>query len=325
MLFKVIKFKIVITVVAIILVVSSLNILGGYFYLPGPLKQEKIIIIKKGLSIHKISKLLAENKVIKYPYLFEVLATIYAKINVPKSGEYKFTIGMSPYQVLRTLASGKSVIHRLFIPEGYIVSQITEQILNEERLVGRINSNIPEGCLMPSTYFYSYGDLRDNLIDQMRNNMSHVLDELTPKLAKNSPIKNRKQLLILASIIEKEAGNNAEKPIIASVFINRLRKGMKLQADPTTAYAITEGKYKLKRRLLRSDLKIESDYNTYHIYGLPKGAICCPGRKSLEAVVFPAKTNYLYFVVSGNGGHNFATTLKQHNINIQKYKNMRKK
>lgn len=315
-----IRFKLFLLISIAAIVISAANILAGYLFLPGKLDQEKIIIIQPKLSIHKISKLLAKEKVIRYRSLFEFIAKIYSYHAPLKSGEYEFTRKITPYQVLNKLASGKSVVHRLFIPEGLMVSEIVEKLNSEERLVGTINSAIPEGYLMPSTYFYSYGDQREKIIDTMRTNMSSALDEVMQKLPPNSPIKNRKDVLIMASIIEKEAGHDGERTMVSGVFVNRLKKGMKLQADPTVAYAITEGKYKLPRSLTRKDLQVDSPYNTYRIYGLPVGPISCPGKASLEAAVSPAKTKALYFVVDGKGGHHFSSTLEQHNIYVQKFR-----
>jgi UPF0755 protein len=314
------KIKLFILISISVVIICLANILGGYLFLPGNLDEEKIIIIKPRLSIHKISALLEKENIINNAKLFEVISQIYSYHSPLKSGEYKFTKNITPYQVLRKLVIGRSVVHRLFIPEGYMVSQILDMVNGQERLVGKINGNVPEGYLMPSTYFYTYEDQREKLIDAMRKNMSSALAEVMVKLPKDSPLKTRKDVLILASIIEKEAGNDRERPKIAAVFINRLKKGMKLQADPTTVYAITKGEYKFDRSLKRKDLRIKSPYNTYHIYGLPIGPISCPGRASLEAVVSPAKTNALYFVVNGKGGHSFSKTLKEHNRHVQKFK-----
>jgi UPF0755 protein len=202
-----------------------------------------------------------------------------------------------------------------------MVSEILEKINTEPVLMGEIKGTIPEGYLMPSTYFFSYGDQRENLVSQMRVNMSAVLDEVMLRLSPDSPLKTRIDVLTLASIVEKEATLDVERPIIASVFINRLKKGMKLQADPTTIYAVTEGKFKLDRPLTRQDLALASSYNTYYAKGLPPTPISCPGRKSLEAVVMPAKTDYLYFVVNGKGGHHFSKSLEEHNSHVANYRN----
>lgn len=317
---KLIKFKFIIVGLIALIAISVTNMLIAYLFLPGNLSDEKEIIIKSKLSTHDISLLLAQQNVIKHPKLFEILAKIYSRYKPLKSGEYKFTRGISPYQVLNELSIGKSIIHKLFIPEGFTVNDIIEKLNSEERLAGKITSNIPEGYLMPSTYFYSYGDNRENLIEIMRNKMSQTLDEIMEKLPDNSLLKTRKDVLILASIVEKEAGNKEELGIIAAVFLNRLKIGMRLQADPTTIYAITNGKYKLMRSLTKEDLKIESLYNTYYVSGLPVGAISCPGKAALESVINPDKTNALYFVANGGNGHYFARNLEEHNINVQKYK-----
>lgn len=317
---KFLRIKLFFLISIAVLIITVANILVGYLFLPGDLSEEKIIVIKPNLSIHKISLVLKEEGVISNRQLFEVISQIYSYHSQLKSGEYSFTPGITPYQVIRKLVIGKSIVHRLFIPEGFMVSEILEKINSEQRLSGKITGNIPEGYLMPSTYFYTYGDQRERIIDEMRKQMSLALDEVMAKLPKESPLKTRMDVLTLASIIEKEAGNDRERPKIAAVFINRLKKGMKLQADPTTIYAITEGKYKLERSLKRSDMQIASPYNTYHAYGLPPGPISCPGRASLEAAVTPAKTNALYFVVDGKGGHNFSKTFREHNRYVQQFK-----
>ncbi len=318
---KLLRIKLFYAILGIVILSTFANILAGYLYLPGPLQEKKIVLIEKGLSTGQISQRLYDAGVIGNSKFFEIICKIYSIKTPLKSGEYAFTSRISPLQILRKLATGKSIIHKLKIPEGSMVSEIIEIINSQELLDGTISNNIPEGYLMPSTYFYSYGDKRENIIDKMRKAMSNALDEVMPKLSPNSPLKSRKDVLILASIVEKEAGNDLERPLIAAVFINRLKKNMKLQADPTSAYAVTDGKYKLKRPLTKSDLKIASPYNTYYIFGLPIGAISCPGKKSLEAVVNPAKTDDLYFVANGSGGHNFSKTLKDHNHHVQNFRN----
>ncbi len=314
------KIKLIAIVSLAVIAITLANIIGGYLFLPGQLAEKKIVIVKSRLSIHKISIVLEQEGIIKHRHLFEVISKIYGLYKPLKSGEYEFTKAISPYQVLARLASGRSVVHRLVITEGQTVNEIIAKINAEDRLFGQINLNIPEGYLMPSTYFYTYGDLREKIIDEMRKEMSKALDTVMLKLKDDSPLKTRKDVLIFASIVEKEAGNETERPMIAGVFINRLKKGMKLQADPTVIYAVTEGKYKLNRALSRTDLRINSNYNTYKIAGLPPGPIACPGMASLEATVLPAKTDALYFVVDGNGGHNFSRTLQEHNLHVQKFR-----
>lgn len=325
MLAKILKISFITFVTFVSTVIILFSLLTSYLFSPGPLAQETVVIIPKS-STKKISLILQEKNIIQYPYIFEWSCKIFHYFGYIslKSGEYKFTTKITPLQIIDILNSGKSILHKLTIPEGYTVQQILDILDNNNLLVGEINSIVPEGYLMPSTYYYSYGDQKEIILDIMRSKMSASLDILMPKLSSSSPIKTRKELLILASIIEKEAGSNEEKPTIAAVFINRLKKKMKLQADPTTSYAITQGKYILPRSLTKKDLAIESEYNTYYVPALPSGAISCPGTKSLEAVVFPAEVDYLYFVVDGNGGHNFSSNLQDHNKNVAAYR-MRQK
>jgi UPF0755 protein len=304
----------------LILLISGINYGIFYLFVPGDLAENKTVIIKPKLPIDQIALILNDNKIIKYPQLFTFLAKIYSLKHSIKSGEYIFTQNISPMQTLRILSSGKSIIHKLVVAEGTTVHEIITRINNEERLLGEILGVIPEGFLMPATYFFVYGDQKEQIIDQMRKLMSVQLDKAMENLSPNSPLKTRLDVLILASIIEKEASLDAEKPLIAAVFINRLNKRMKLQADPTTIYAITLGKEKWGRSLTRKDLMIESPYNTYYITGLPMGAISCPGKKSIESVVNPAKIDSLYFVVDGKGGHNFSNNLSEHNRHVDNFR-----
>lgn len=324
MLKKILKIKLTFITTMLILVVSGINFGIFYLFVPGPLKENKDVIIKQKLSTQQVAELLNDNKIIKYPLLFTALAKIYSLKHSIKSGEYTFTPNTSPIQTLRILASGRSIIHKLVIPEGVMVSEVIEKINNEERLMGEILGVIPEGFLMPSTYYYSYGDQKEQIINKMRKLMSLEIDKAMEKLAPDSPLKTRHDVLILASIVEKETNLDSEKPLVASVFLNRLKKHMKLQADPTTIYSITLGMRKLGRLLTKKDLAIQSPYNTYYAFNLPPGAISCPSKKSIEAVVNPAKTDYLFFVANGKGGHNFSSNLNDHNKHIQNYYNSSK-
>lgn len=307
-------------------IVLGMHFLFIYLMLPGPLEGENIIIIEPKTKIKQISAIMYQNQIIRNEYVFRIVASIYSRIKQPlKSGEYQFTHKVTPLQVIRILSSGKSVIHKLILPEGSTVNEVISKIENENRLIGSIQENITEGFLMPSTYFYTFRDQRNTLISQMKNLMSNILDELMPNLKNDSPLKTRMDVLTLASIIEKEAYFDDEKPKIAAVFLNRLKRNMKLQADPTTIYSITQGKTKFIGPLTKAQLRNKSPYNTYHVFGLPPTPIACPGRKSIEAVISPAITKDLYFVVDGSGRHKFAETLEQHNINVANYRKLKSK
>jgi len=316
-----IKYSFLITV--LVLLITSINFSILYLFIPGPLEKTETLIIAPKLSIKEISAKLKEHKIIYYSSLFEFIAKLYSLNNTMKSGEYSFTTKISPFQVIKILSNGKSIIHKLIIPEGSTIYEIIKKINEENRLFGEIKTKVPEGFLMPSTYFFSYGDSKEQIIDQMRRLMSSNLDKIMDQLPADSQLKTRLDVLTLASIIEKESSLESEKALIASIFLNRLKKGMKLQACPTVIYAITQGKFRLNRSLSRQDLAIKSPYNTYYVPRLPIGPICCPGEKSLYSIINPTKTDSLYFVVDGNGGHNFSNNLRDHNKNLQTYKKNR--
>lgn len=314
--------KIFLPLAALSLVSATfLTIVLLYLTVSGPLDSTKKVIIHKGISTNKIAKILSENNVIRYPKLFSAVSKIYGLTGRHlKSGEYAFTRHTSTMQVLSTLVSGKSVIHKFTIVPGTTIHEAIERLKEDPLLIGEVDEGLTEGFLMPSTYFYCFGDSRQKLVSHMKQLMSETLDELMPNLSPNSPLKTRLDVLILASIVEKEAMLENEKPIIAGVFINRLKKRMKLQADPTTIYAITMGKSKLDRKISKKDLMTASPYNTYFAFGLPPSPIACPSRKSIEAVIKPANTDALYFVVNGTGGHNFSKDLRSHNNHVESYR-----
>ena len=315
------KHIIALALIPIISLVFAWHLVSVYLMLPGPLEEEKVIIIEPNTRIYQIADILHKEGVLQHKFAFKMIAKFYSKFKSPlRSGEYEFTKHITPLQVIRILASGQSVVHKLVIPEGTTVAEILSKIESEHRFIGAIQENVEEGYLMPSTYFYTFRDQRSKLIAHMKGLMTETLDELMPKLSKDSPLKTRLDVLTLASIVEKEAMYDDEKPHIAGVFINRMRKRMKLQADPTTIYAITLGKYKLDHPLTRKELLIKSPFNTYYALGLPPTPIACPGRKAIEAVISPMNTKDLYFVVDGTGRHKFSASLEGHNINIDQYR-----
>lgn len=295
-----------------------------YGYLPSKFENEKIVLIEPGKTSYQIAELLEENNVINNKYLFLIYSKIVAKEKKLIAGEYNFAPKISAKNVIQILSRGESITRSITIPEGLTVYEVLELINNEPRLAGQINEIPKEGTLFPSTYYFKYGDLRSKLIRLMKTEMDNVINELLTSNEIPDSIKNKNELITLASIIEKEAGNNAEKPIIASVFLNRIEKHMKLQADPTVIYALTNGKNKLGRLLRKKDLKYKSDYNTYIIKGLPPGPIACPGYKSLQAALNPSDTDYFYFMVNGKGGHNFSKNFKSHINNINQYRKLKK-
>jgi len=290
------------------------------FVEPGPLPQSVTITFPPGDRFARIVDTLAEQGVIAHPFVFEVLVFARGESSRFKAGEYVFPAHVSPKDVAILMASGKTVVHHLTIPEGLMTSEILELVKQAPALEGEITLDVKEGELLPETYHYSRGDKRNDLITRMRRALSRTLDEAWAGRAQGLPFTGPEQALTLASIVEKETGLPAERPRVAAVYINRLRRNMLLQADPTTAYAVTMGKHKLGRPLTAADLQLDSPYNTYRSMGLPPGPIANPGRASIFAVLHPMTSDELYFVATGTGGHNFARTQAEHEENVRKYR-----
>lgn len=293
-------------------------------YEPGGLSDETVVVINRGAGSGTVAARLAEAGVICHPWLFRIAARLQGLDKHLKAGEYQFFPGVSMAQVLAQMARGEVLYRRLTLPEGLTTVQMLDIIRDNEYLSGEISLSPEEGTLLPETYSFLRGDSRDSIIRHAEDAMRKVLDEAWGSRDGLVPVKNAGELLILASIIEKETGVPEERGLVASVFVNRLRKGMRLQTDPTVIYALTGGRAELGRALTRKDLELDNPYNTYKYYGLPPAPICNPGKASLHAAAHPELTDYLYFVASGNGGHNFAASLDQHNRNVSSWKRRRK-
>ena len=318
-------FASIVTIFSIIGLCLIFLTLAVTIHKPNSLENKVTLLIKPGYSTIEISEILKNNNVIINKWLFIIYVKTIAKNKKLIAGEYEFSPSQSLKEVIKIIAKGESIVRKITIPEGYTTKQILRLLSNEPRLVGAITSVPEEGALFPDTYYFKYGDLRSKIISAMMEKMNSYINSLLYKIPEEGIINNVQKLITLASIIEKEAGNDTEKQIIASVFLNRLKKNMKLQADPTVIYAITRGEDSLGRQLSRKDLEFKSPYNTYVNAGLPPAPIACPGMKSIEAVLNPTKTNYLYFVVDGKGGHNFSSSLDMHNNFVRQYRNLKNK
>lgn len=290
------------------------------FVRPGPLAAPKTVIVPRGAGLDAIAAQLAAAGVLADPLVFRVGAWLSGRDKSLRAGEYLFAARVSPRQAVALLQSGKTVVRRLTVAEGLTTTQVLAQLNRTVGLEGDLPSPPGDGTLLPETYHFSYGERRDAMVTRMRAAMDETLARLWDSRAPGLPLKSPREALILASIVEKETALPEERSRIAAVFLNRLAKGMRLQSDPTVAYALTGGLGPLGRPLSRADLKTPSPFNTYLIDGLPPGPVCNPGRAAMAAVLNPVATEDLYFVADGTGGHVFARTLGEHNRNVVRWR-----
>jgi UPF0755 protein len=284
--------------------------------LSGPLAQEKTVNIPRGLGIKDISDLLVREGVIDQPAVFIGGVVVLKAREGLKYGEYQFPKQASLQEVIDTIVEGRVVQHSFTIAEGLTSEQIVARLLENDALSGNLREIPREGTLLPETYKYTRGTAREQIIQRMQQTHRRVLQEVWERRVSDLPVKTPEQLVILASIIEKETGRPDERTRVAAVFVNRLKNKMRLQSDPTIIYGLAGGKGTLGRPILKSEIEQPTPYNTYVIDGLPPGPIANPGRASLEAAANPARTKEVYFVADGTGGHVFAENYEQHQKNV---------
>ncbi len=279
------------------------------------------IFIPKGSSIRDIATILCREKILSHPYGFMLRALLMNKAAKLKAGEYLIH-QKSPMNLIIDKISRGDVIHRSFtVIEGALVLEVVDRLKKDKLLAGTITRIPEEGRLLPATYPYHRGEDRQVLIDRMEKAMEDTLLELWEKRPGDCLFKNPSEALTMASIIEKESSQIiTEQPRIAGVFKNRMLKKMRLQSDPTVIYGLTRGEKPLGRALTRTDLKVDSFYNTYLYLGLPPAPIACPRKEAIEAALHPDEHDEFYFVANGKGGHNFAKTLEEHLKNVQKWR-----
>ncbi len=298
----------------VLLVGGSLKI---YSFLQYHSPEGIYLYFERGSSLRSISKILADHQLIPDPLLFEILARLQRKGNRLKAGEYEFSAGLTPLQIMDKMVKGEVKLYSLTIPEGWNLKEI-EKLFVEKGLLSSedqtpFTSNL-EGYLFPDTYLYERRHTAKDLVAMMKDLFQK---KITDALMEQAKIKgfSLHEWVTLASIIEKETAIADERGLIASVFINRLNRGMPLQTDPSVIYGIVNFDGNLTRRHLETD----TPYNTYTRTGLPPGPICSPGLESLMAVLNPVQNDFLYFVAKGDGTHYFSRTLEEHNRAVNYY------
>lgn len=280
------------------------------------------LTVARGASLASVSRDLEAAGLIDDERRFRILARLLGGGAPVQAGTYKLTPGTPWQDYLQTMQNGQVERHALTIPEGTPSVLVAERLRAEPLLTGDVVVP-PEGSVLPETYDFTPGEARAKVLARMQAAMDATVAELWPGRSPRSMVTTPAEAIILASIVEKETGQAAERRQVAGVYSNRLAKGMKLDADPTVIYPITKGK-PLGRRIRRSELDADTGYNTYLKPGLPKGPIANPGRASIAAVLDPAPTDALFFVADGSGGHVFAATLDEHNANVAKWYALRR-
>ena len=300
---------------AILFVLSS-------WYGSGPAERPLRVQIDRGSSVAAAAAKLEAAGAIRSATLFRLNAKLLGNDVPIKYGEYQLPKAASAATILDILQGGEALQYRITIPEGMPSILVHERLMAIEGLTGEVA--VPEeGSVLPDTYAFERGEPRAKVLARMQAAMRRTLAELWAARKATTVVKTPQEAIILASVVEKETGKPSERRMVAGVYSNRLRIGMKLDADPTVIYPVTKGK-PLGRRIRRSELRADNGYNTYARPGLPKGPIANPGRESIAAVLDPAPTQALYFVADGTGGHVFANSLAEHNGNVVKWRAIRR-
>ena len=318
---RVLRSLFAIALVTVVLAGGAIAFAYMQFTAKGPLAANTVYQVNPGLKQAQIGVELEDAGIVRSAGIFTAAAYVKGAFgNRLKAGEYEFPPEASTEQVLAMMISGRVKTYKVTIPEGWTTQMAVARVTEHEALAGDVSAVPVEGAIMPETYVFRRGLTRQKMLDDMQAAQAKMLDELWKARAVSSTLKTKEEAVTLASIVEKETAVPEERPLIASVFHNRLKQGMRLQSDPTIIYGLVGGKGKLDRGLTRDDLASDTAYNTYRIDGLPPGPIANPGRASLEAVLNPPDTGYLYFVADGTGGHAFAKTLEEHNANVAKWR-----
>ncbi len=293
---------------------------------PGPVAragEETLVVIPPGHGVNAIGRRLEAAGAIRSAIFFRAATLVYGGGRPLQAGEYAIPSRANLRSVIEQLGEGRAVLHAVTVPEGWTSAMVVDLLAGADFLAGDTPPAPPEGSLLPETYKVSRGADRAELLADMRRAHARTVAELWEGRAADLPFDTPEEAVILASIVEKETGIAEERPRVASVFVNRLRRGMRLESDPTIIYGVTQGR-PLGRGILKSELDRATPYNTYKINGLPPTPIANPGREAIAAVLNPPQTKDLFFVADGSGGHVFAATYPDHLRNVQRWRQVEK-
>jgi UPF0755 protein len=315
------NFLMTIAVVAV-LVIGGLGLYTKVqFDQASTLTEDRVIPVAEGAGLTEIAGLLEEGGAISNRWVFRIAVTVYGNQGKLQAGEYLIPAHSSMREIMDLMIEGRTLVYAVTVPEGWTSQQVVDRLMASEILVGDIAEVPPEGMLLPETYQFGRGDSRQGVLDRMRRDHDRVVAEIWARRAPGLPLNSPEELIILASIVEKETGIADERSRVAAVFINRLNRGMRLESDPTIIYGLFGGAGPPPGHVLRqSELDRQTAYNTYQIDGLPPGPIANPGVAALEAVANPSQTNDLFFVADGTGGHVFAQTYEEHLRNVERWR-----
>jgi UPF0755 protein len=312
------------------LLVIGLVVVGGVllygvsqFYGNGPAPADTVFRVEAGNGLGTTAQRLEEQGLISNRYVFQLGGRALERQAMLKAGDFTIPAGASMADILKELTEGNPLRYAVVVPEGWTSWEAVQRINGDSNLVGEITAMPPEGSLLPGSYDYLPGDTRQSVIDKMQAAMQAQLAEIWAARNPDLPLETPEEMLVLASIVEKETGVASERPQVAAVFVNRLREGMRLQSDPTIIYGITNGEAPLGRGLRRSEIEAKTPFNTYQIDGLPPTPIANPGAEALRAVANPDSHDYLYFVAKGpvpSDGHAFAETYAEHQRNVARWR-----
>lgn len=325
-------FKFIFAVGFVALVLGAAAAAGGWLWLkneaaqPGPSLEETMFEVRSGEHLGSVADRLEEQGLIRDARTLRLHARLEGQQAAIKAGHFALPPRASVSTILDRLVSGAVIEYRITVPEGLTTAMILRLVERNPNLEGDLpDREVGEGTLLPDTYIFSAKTTRTQMIERMEQAQDDLLERLWEERADDIPVSTPEEAVILASVVEKETGIASERELVAGLFTERLRRGMRLESDPTVIYGVSGGEPLINRQgqrrtLYRSELDRVTDWNTYRIDGLPKTPICNPGRDAIAAVLNPPETKYIFFVADGKGGHLFAETLAEHNRNVAAYR-----